>query len=95
MGAGGIGGGGKSDCPPGIGRDTVLLEGARFAFGSGVGLDVKAPLKGSELTKRCIAPTNELCCAAAGADHKTAIISAAPQALVGVPIERPSPLTMD
>lgn len=92
MGAGGIGGGGKSDCPPGIGRDAVLLEGAGFALGSRAGLDAKAPLKGSELTKRS---TNELCCAAAGADHKPAIISAAPQALVGVLIERPSPLTID
>lgn len=92
MGAGGIGGGGRSDCPPGIGRDTVLLEGAGFALGSGAGLEVKAPLKGSELTKRS---TNELCCADAGADHETATISAAPQALTDMPTERPSPLIMD
>lgn len=70
----------------------MLLEGAGFALGSGAGLEVKTPLKGSELTRRS---TNELCCAAAGADHNTAITSAAPQALTGMPIARPSPLIMD
>ena len=93
MGAGGIGGGGKSDCPPGIGRDTVLLE-----DGAGAGLDENIPPNGSQVTKRS---TSEPCCAcwpccaAAGADHKSAIVSAAPQALNDVPIERPGPLIMD
>ena len=92
MEAGGMGGGGMSDCPPGMGRGAAPLGAARFAFGPGGGLD---PLNGSELTKRCIAPTNEFSWAAAGADQDTTIASAAPQAPRGVPIERASPLIMD